>query len=116
MSTSATLVYAWTTGGKRHRLVARAKHTAIYRDTMLLECCEIDALGGDRWVTIKSWTGPDGGAPSVDCDSTSHNALVSALDAALLERDATRRDGELLRMELAESQGVVRNLCETSPA
>lgn len=91
---TSTLIYAWQSGSSNTRLraIASGHSTRGYRDNIIVERCEIDALGGERWTTLRKWpTNTSGSTYGVNEETKFLTALVDGIESALKERDATLR-------------------------
>lgn len=69
------LVFDWTADSKRYRVFKLKPTYGGYQSkcTYVLETCERDCLGGDRWVPTKQWN---------DNESSTHHLLLQGIIAA----------------------------------
>lgn len=76
----------------------------------LLERAERDAMGGDRWVKVRTWSGR---RDNLSAPGEGENALLGLL-AALIEKLVDENDG--LRVQTANAEKTIKNLWEETNA
>ncbi len=124
MASTSTLLYQWkSASGSRYRAVVKGSSTSSCRDTIIVEICRPDILGGDAWIEHRTWCPGDRTNFGTTDETRFLTALVDGMQAAITERDFAKKNLEAsfaridaLVTERDQALAAVKNLYETSNA
>lgn len=85
------LIYTWKSGTVMYRVIGSGSCTRGYRDNIILERADTDALGGTRWVELSKWPTGLHSRFGVDNETELRSVLVDGIEQALRERDDAQR-------------------------
>lgn len=74
-------IFEWTSEGRRYRLLQGGRSAPYYRDALVIEVCQADNLGGERWAEDWRWSKSEGDAPF----STSKPPIVVQMALAAID-------------------------------